>query len=68
LTDDVDEQEMRRFEFAPHEQIAAALPSTLRIAEELDYKLRRALESVDVLTAAITMIRESLRCQERGRT
>jgi hypothetical protein len=51
----------------PGDQIAPPLPWTLRVAEDVDCNLRRALEVVDVLTAAINMIREPVRCEQRGR-
>jgi hypothetical protein len=49
------------------DQIARLLPSTLRRAEGLDCTLRGDLDVVDVLIAAVTMIREPVGCQERGR-
>jgi hypothetical protein len=42
------------------------LPWTLRVAEDVDCNPRRALEVVDVLTAAIDIIREPVGCQQRG--
>jgi hypothetical protein len=67
LTDDVDEQEMSPFDFALHDQIAPPLLWTLRRAEGLDCKLRGDLDVVDVLTVTMTMIREPVGCQQRGR-
>jgi len=46
---------------------APPLSLTLRRAEGPDCQRSDALEVVDVLTATITLIRESVRCHHRGR-
>jgi hypothetical protein len=49
------------------DQMATPLPWTLRLIPGMDCEVRRNLEVVDVLTAAITMIREPVWCQQRDR-